>query len=88
MYRDFFNMAKDPFAIHPTPENYFDAESHGSVERLLLESVKEGEPHILVTGEYGVGKTLLCLKLCRFLETAAEILMLLQKYKNKGEGLS
>lgn len=74
MYRNFFNMANDPFAIHPSPDNYFESLSHGKAERLLVESVKDGEPNILITGEYGVGKTLLCLKLCRFLETKPEIL--------------
>lgn len=67
-------MVKDPFAVYPSPDNYFESTSHGRVERLLLESVKEGEPYILVTGEYGVGKTLLCLKLSRFLEMQPDIL--------------
>lgn len=66
-------MARDPFAIHPSPDNYFESVSHGKVERLLIESVKEGEPNILITGEYGVGKTLLCLKLFRYLETQPDI---------------
>ncbi len=74
MYRDFYSMAKDPFAIHPSPDNYFASRSHDQAFRLLVESVKEGEPYILVTGEYGIGKTLLCLKLCQFLETRPDII--------------
>ncbi|MFH0783872.1 MAG: AAA family ATPase, partial [Pseudomonadota bacterium] len=73
MYRDFYSMAKDPFAIHPSPDNYFASRSHDQAFRLLMESVKEGEPYILVTGDYGIGKTLLCLKLCQFLETRPDI---------------
>ncbi|MBU1565048.1 MAG: SPOR domain-containing protein [Proteobacteria bacterium] len=73
MYKDFFSMARDPFAIHPSPDNYFGSRSHDQALHLLIESVKEGEPYILVTGEYGAGKTLLCLKLCRFFETETDL---------------
>lgn len=68
MYKNFFNMAKDPFAINPSPDEYFGSISHSKALHLLIESVKQGEPYILVTGEYGVGKTLLCLKILQFLE--------------------
>lgn len=66
-------MARDPFAVHPSPDSYFGSKSHDQAFQLLMESVKEGEPYILVTGEYGAGKTLLCLKLCRFFETNPDL---------------
>jgi general secretion pathway protein A len=69
MYRNFFNMAKDAFAINPSPDDYFGSKSHDQALHLLVECVGQGEPYILVTGEYGVGKTLLCLKLCQYLES-------------------
>ncbi len=67
-------MAKDPFATHPSPDNYFGSRSHDQAFQLLMESVKEGEPYILITGEYGAGKTLLCLKLCRFFDSQPDLL--------------
>ncbi len=67
-------MARDPFAIHPSPDNYFGSRSHDRALHLLMKSVKEGEPYILVTGEYGAGKTLLCLKLSRFFEAEPDLL--------------
>lgn len=74
MYRDFYRMAKDPFAMHPVLDNYFRSRSHEQALHLLTESVRQGEPYILVSGEYGVGKTLLLLKLCRFLEEETDLL--------------
>ena len=72
MYKGFFHMEKDPFAIHPSLENYFKSKSYERVWPLLKESARAVEPFIMVSGEYGVGKTLLCLKLCQFLESRPE----------------
>ncbi len=60
--------------MHPVPDNYFRSRSHEQALHLLTESVRQGEPYILVSGEYGVGKTLLLLKLCRFLEEETDLL--------------
>ncbi len=72
MYKGFFHMEKDPFAIHPSLENYFKSKSYERVWPFLKESAEVVEPFIMVSGEYGVGKTLLCLKLCQFLESRPE----------------
>jgi len=72
MYKKFFRMEKDPFALHPSPETFFHSTSHDQAWQALKESVLLNEPFIMVSGEYGVGKTLLCLKLCQFLESEAD----------------
>jgi type II secretory pathway predicted ATPase ExeA len=69
MYREYYQMARDPFAMHPSLHNYFESVSHASVYNLLKESVDHKEPYILVEGEYGTGKTLICLKIIQHIDS-------------------
>ena len=68
MYKQYYLMQKDPFGSHPSPEIYYNSMGHQNGWRYLLDGIKREDPLLLVTGEYGAGKTLLCLKLLQKLQ--------------------
>ncbi|MCG8529320.1 MAG: AAA family ATPase [Desulfovibrionales bacterium] len=63
MYKHFYLMEKDPFESHPSPDIFFESRAHERGWQYLLQGIAEENPLLLVTGEYGAGKTLLCLRL-------------------------
>ncbi len=67
MYKQFYLMEKEPFDIHPSPELFYKSNAHQNGWGYLYQGIKANEPILLVTGEYGTGKTLLCLRLIKLL---------------------
>lgn len=65
MYKKFYRMTEEPFQNYPLPDLFFKSRSHQAGWRYLLLGIKAREPYLLVTGEYGAGKTLLCLRLLK-----------------------
>lgn len=61
-------MEKEPFDIHPSPELFYKSDAHQNGWGYLYQGIKSEEPILLVTGEYGTGKTLLCLRLVKLLK--------------------
>lgn len=68
MYKQFYLMQKDPFRSHPSPDLFYNSHAHNAVWEGLIQGIASGDPILLATGGYGAGKTLLCLKLVRYLE--------------------
>lgn len=68
MYKQFYLMEKEPFDIHPSPELFYKSNAHQNGWGYLFQGIKANEPILLVTGEYGTGKTLLCLRLVQLLK--------------------
>jgi len=68
MYKQFYMMEKEPFDIHPSPELFYKSNAHQNGWGYLFQGIKANEPILLVTGEYGTGKTLLCLRLVQLLK--------------------
>jgi len=67
MYRDFYQLKADPFSTHPDPDIIFISNTHKEAWHYLLFSMDNQEPYLVLTGEYGMGKTLLCLRLIQVL---------------------
>ncbi len=69
MYLEHFGMRELPFTI--TPDTSFFFAYGASVEALntLLVAARSGDGFIMVTGEVGTGKTLLCRQFLKFLRT-------------------
>jgi type II secretory pathway predicted ATPase ExeA len=72
MYRDFYQLKADPFSTHPDPDIIFISNTHNEAWRYLLFSMDNQEPYLVLTGEYGMGKTLLCLRLIQVLNKKAK----------------
>lgn len=62
MYKVHFGLRELPFGITPDTSFFFACPSYQEAFNTLLIAVKNGEGFIKITGEVGVGKTLLCRK--------------------------
>jgi type II secretory pathway predicted ATPase ExeA len=68
MYKDYYHLQTDPFNTHPSTDTFFISETHKEAWYYLLFGIDTQEPFLLLTGEYGMGKTLLCLRLVKALK--------------------
>ncbi len=66
MYRAHFGLREPPFGLTPDTAFTYACTSHQEALNVLLVAVATGEGFIKITGEVGMGKTLLCR---RFLST-------------------
>ena len=59
-YEPFFGFSEPPFSLAPNPRFLFESESYASALGQIAYAVERREPLIVVMGEIGTGKTLLC----------------------------
>jgi MSHA biogenesis protein MshM len=62
MYKTHFGLRELPFGITPDTSFFFACTNYQEALNTLLVATKNGEGFIKITGEVGVGKTLLCRK--------------------------
>lgn len=68
MYKDYYHFKTEPFSAHPNTGTFFISHTHKEAWNYLLSGIESQEPFLLLTGEYGMGKTLLCFRLMKFLQ--------------------
>ncbi len=68
MYKDFYNMKTEAFSSQPLPNVFFNSRSHKEAWHYLAYGIESKEPYLLLSGEYGMGKTTLCLRLIQALK--------------------
>ena len=59
-YEAFFGLSEAPFSLSPNPRFLFASASHSAALAQVAYALQRREPLIVVTGEIGTGKTLLC----------------------------
>lgn len=59
MYKEFYGFLEEPFALHPDPKFLYLARSHWEALSSMMSGIKERRGIISITGEVGVGKTIL-----------------------------
>lgn len=59
-YETFFGLKLPPFSVAPDPRFLFAGASHAAALAEVAYAVERREPIVVVTGEIGTGKTLLC----------------------------
>lgn len=59
-YEQFFGLNDAPFRLAPDPRYLFESASHAHALQQLAYAIERREPLLVVTGEIGTGKTLLC----------------------------
>lgn len=60
LYLAHFGLAEAPFAITPNPHFFYAGAQRGAVARALGHALRDDEGVIVLTGEVGSGKTMLC----------------------------
>ena len=68
MYKDYYHLQTEPFSTHPNTGTFFISDTHKEAWYYLLFGIDTQEPFVVLTGEYGMGKTLLCLRLIKVLK--------------------
>lgn len=63
MYLQHFNMKAMPFTITPDTEFFMNRAGYQDALNVLLVALRSGEGFIKITGDVGLGKTILCRKL-------------------------
>jgi general secretion pathway protein A len=59
MYKKYYGFSEDPFALNPDPRFLYLAFGHWKALSSMMSGVKERKRLIVITGEVGVGKTIL-----------------------------
>lgn len=88
MYIAHFALKSAPFSITPDPQYLYLTECHREALAHLLYGVKEGPGFVLLTGEVGTGKTLLCRCLIKQLADDVDVVMLFNPWLSPGELLA
>lgn len=65
----FFGLRETPFSLTPDTGFYVNMPDHKAAFDAILYGLSAGEGFIKITGEVGTGKTLLCRRLLRYLNT-------------------
>jgi general secretion pathway protein A len=59
MYKEFYGFSEEPFDLQPNPRFFYLSRSHFEALSAMMSGIKERKGVIAVTGEAGIGKTLL-----------------------------
>jgi general secretion pathway protein A len=67
-YEPFFGLNEAPFSLVPDPRFLFASASHSTALAQVAYALERREPLVVITGEVGTGKTLLCRTVLQRLE--------------------
>lgn len=70
MYNKFYKLNKKPFQLNADPEFFFGSKIHSRALAYMNYGLTQGEGFVVVTGEPGLGKTMLVRQLVHNLNTA------------------
>ncbi|HKT80349.1 MAG TPA: AAA family ATPase [Vicinamibacterales bacterium] len=59
-YEQFFGLREPPFSLAPDPRFLFSGASHSAALKEVTYAMERREPLVVITGDIGTGKTLLC----------------------------
>ncbi len=76
MYKEFYGFTTYPFSITPDPQFLYLSKNHEACLRYLLYSLGRGHGFIVLTGETGIGKTLLLKNLAENLDKKTHVAFL------------
>lgn len=76
-YEEFFNLKEAPFRLTPDPDYYFPSDVHKEALETMIYSIRAGEGFVQISGEPGIGKTLLIRTLLRRLGESVNLALIL-----------
>ena len=77
MYKEYFGLKENPFSIAPDPRYFYMSKGHSEALAHLLYGVNTDGGFILLTGEVGTGKTMVCRCLLDHLPENSEVAFIL-----------
>jgi general secretion pathway protein A len=60
MYERYYGLSEKPFSLTPDPKFLYRSQSHANAFELLQYAIRRREGFVVVTGDIGTGKTMLC----------------------------
>ncbi len=60
MYKEYFGFTKEPFNITPDPDFFYCSEIHEEILSVIEYQLNKRKGFLVLTGDVGTGKTLLC----------------------------
>jgi general secretion pathway protein A len=77
MYKDFYKFNEFPFNITSDPEFFFASSKHVEAFNHLIYGIQQRKGIIVISGEIGTGKTMLCRSLLRQLDDSTKTAFIL-----------
>lgn len=77
MYKEYFGLKENPFSIAPDPRYFYMSKGHSEALAHLVYGVNTDGGFILLTGEVGTGKTMVCRCLLDHLPENSEVAFIL-----------
>ncbi len=77
MYNDFYNFKESPFNITSDPDFFFPSSRHEEAFNHLVYGIGSRKGIIVITGEIGTGKTILCRTLLNRLDKTVKTALIL-----------
>jgi len=65
VYQEFYGFSEDPFTLNPDPKFLYLSLSHWKALSSMISGIKEKKGIMVITGEVGVGKTILIYKILK-----------------------
>jgi len=60
MHEEYYGFSEKPFSLTPDPKYLYKSETHASAFDLLQYAIRRREGFVVITGDIGTGKTMLC----------------------------
>lgn len=67
-YEGFYGLAQSPFALNHDPRFLYLSDSHDAAIQQILRALRRHEPFVVLSGDIGTGKTMLCRALLQQLD--------------------
>lgn len=88
MYREYFGLKEFPFSISPDPHYFYVSEGHREALAHLMYGMQVDGGFVLLTGEVGTGKTMVCRRLLENVPGNCEIAFILNPKLSSAELLA
>ncbi len=83
MYLDYYKFKENPFNVTADPDFFYSGPSHMDAMSNLLYGIGHRKGIIVVTGEVGTGKTMLCRKLLKHKDKKTKFALVLNTNYNE-----